>query len=125
MTQATESNATEQHLLNLITELLQVLELEQKTLKNETDIDLEEISDRKLQLLASLSRAKRDANGISPSTDLSHKVNELRKVLEENRRALEIHIRAVNDVANTITGVIKDHESDGTYTSRQFGMGSY
>ncbi len=125
MTQAIEPNVADQHLLNLISELLEVLDFEEKALSQEADFDLEELSDRKLQLLAAFSRAKRDPKNIPQTAELDRKVQELRIALDENRRALEIHIRAVNDVADTISSVIKDHDSDGTYTSKQFGLGSY
>ena len=125
MTQVTEPNAADLHLMNLVTELLKVLADEQQALNNLGDFDLEEISDRKLQLLAAFTRAKRDPRNVPQSIELNRKVQELRVALDENRSALELHIRAVNDVADTIANVIKDYDSDGTYTSKQFGMGSY
>ncbi len=125
MTQATDANAADQHLLNLVSELFQVLDFEHQTLNNEGEFDLEELGDRKLQLLAALSRVKRDPKNIPQSAELHRRLQDLRVALDENQRALEIHIRAVNDVADTIASVIKDSDSDGTYTSKQFGLGSY
>ncbi|MGH1418903.1 MAG: hypothetical protein ACRBCJ_08610 [Hyphomicrobiaceae bacterium] len=125
MTRATDATASDLHLLNLISELLQVLEIEHKSLNNVVDSDLGELGDRKLQLLAAFSRIKRDVANLSKSEELHRKLQELRTALDENQRTLEIHIRAVNDVADTISSAIKESDSDGTYTSTQFGVRSY
>ena len=36
--------------------------------------------------------------------------------LEDNRRTLDIHLRAVREVADVIAKSMRDQESDGTYS---------
>lgn len=104
-------------LRDIATRLTEVLEDEIAALRAHRTIDLDEISDRKNQMLLELSRTGRslDDNGADPFP--RPVLDRLRERLDENLSMLELNIAAARDVADILTSAIRAAESDGTYST--------
>ncbi|MEC5291001.1 hypothetical protein VSX64_10615 [Aurantimonas sp. C2-6-R+9] len=79
-------------------------------------LDLMEITARKNQSLLELSRLARRAEALQEDPDARERLTGLAKVIEQNRRALELHVRASHEISALIARSITDAESDGTYS---------
>ena|SRR5690625_1229123 len=104
-------------LRDIATRLTELLEDEIAALRAHRTLDLNDISDRKNQMLLELSRisGSLDDNAADPS--LRPVLDRLRERLDENLSMLELNIGAVRDVADILTSAIREAESDGTYST--------
>jgi hypothetical protein len=103
-----------------IERLEQVIELETQVLLENKAADLHEFNHRKNFGLLELTRTMRALDG-TPSEQVRTLLVNLRAKLDRNRKALDIHIRAVQEISAIIAKAIRDSESDGTYSA---SMGS-
>lgn len=108
-------------LRNAAARLAQALDCETTALKERRPVDMGELSDRKNQCLLELSRISRTVAPDALDPQLTALLRELRGKLEENRSVLKLHLEAVQEVADVLASVIRDAESDGTYSGRERG----
>lgn len=99
--------------------LSQALHRETTALKERRPVDMDELSDRKNQSLLELSRISRTVGRDTLDPQLMPVLHDLRKKLEENRAVLKLHLEAVQEIANVLASVIRESESDGTYSTRK------
>ncbi len=105
------------HAFFMSVDRLEVLLAEESVgLKRGTPIDLAELTGRKRQGLLELNRLMQAFKGTIPSQDIINRLAAFRVTIERNETALQLHLRAVQDVTATIVRVMQDFESDGTYT---------
>lgn len=80
-------------------------------------IDHEDFNRRKSQSLLELSRIARviERGALDEATTV--RLEQLKAKLEENHSALEMHLRAVQEVSEIVSGAIRNAESDGTYSA--------
>ena len=106
-------------LAGVIDRLETVLDAETEALEANTPIDLAAVNHRKRQGLLELSRIvphlPTGALGGEPRQHLER----LSRKLDRNRRVLDIQLRAVREVAAIVAAMIREGESDGTYTAAQ------
>jgi hypothetical protein len=79
-------------------------------------IDLQEFSMRKSHQLLALNRAFDAVLGAGQRERVTLELDNLRKVLEENASLLQIRLGAVQEIADIIASIMRDAESDGTYS---------
>jgi len=94
-----------------------LLEDEIAALRAHRTLDLDEISDRKNQMLLELSRISGSLDGSTDDPALRTALDRLRERLDENLAVLELNIGAVRDVADILASTIREAESDGTYST--------
>ena len=94
-----------------------IVDQETDALRTRAMIDLAEFNNRKNQGLLELNRALRglDAGAAGP---VGARLAGLRAKLDVNRALLKTHLEAVREVASVVSEVIRDSDSDGTYSSR-------
>ena len=80
-------------------------------------VPYEDFSRRKNQGLLELTRLMPALEGASADEDARRALSELTAALEANRRALHVQLEASIAVAEIIARVIRDGQSDGTYTA--------
>lgn len=100
-----------------------VLSTETEALNGGKPVDLMEITARKNQSLLELSRLARRTEAFQEDPDARERLTGLTKAIENNRRALELHVRASHEISALIARSITDAESDGTY-SLKLGRGT-
>lgn len=96
-----------------------VLTAETGALASGTPIDLDEIAARKNQSLLEFSRLSRrmpPRGETEPA--FGDRLKQLARLLEENRRTLELHVTASHEVSEMISRSLTDAESDGTYSAQ-------
>ena len=79
-------------------------------------LDLGTTNRQKRQGLLELSRVIPRLSGTSFEAPVKARLSALSDLLEENRTAIDVQLRAVREVADIIARTIKDAESDGTYS---------
>ncbi|HET7410950.1 MAG TPA: hypothetical protein VFJ13_12200 [Paracoccaceae bacterium] len=97
--------------------LARLLQHETTALRQRRPVDLDELCDRKNQALLDLSRLGHGLDRETIDPGLQSQLGDLREVLDENRSILELHLRAVRDVADILATAIRESESDGTYST--------
>jgi len=97
--------------------LIALLDQEIAALRAHQVDELDEISDRKNQMLLEISRLGRDLDDGAPDSALRPMLDQLREKLAENLSLLELNIGAVRDVADILASAIREAESDGTYST--------
>lgn len=80
-------------------------------------VDFREFNLRKSQGLLELSRLMPLLAGIPIDASLREALDALRTRLEDNRRILRIHLKAVQEVSELIARTIQAGQSDGTYSA--------
>jgi hypothetical protein len=95
--------------------LEQVIDLETQILMENRPADLREFNHRKNFGLLELTRTMRALDGMKSDQVRLLLVN-LRAKLDQNRKALDAHLRAVQEISAIISKAIRESESDGTYT---------
>jgi hypothetical protein len=95
--------------------LEQVIDLETQVLMENKPADLHEFNHRKNFGLLELTRTMRALEG-TPSEQVRILLVNLRTKLDRNRKALDTHLRAVQEISAIIAKAIRDSESDGTYS---------
>lgn len=102
-------------LLLVIGRLEQAVEQETAALKERRAIDLEQFSQRKSHGLLEITRAMRGVDPSALGREIVERVRALKAKLEVNRAALEMHLKATQEIAGLVAATIRDQESDGTY----------
>lgn len=91
-----------------------VIDQETAALDSHERVDFRDINQRKSQALLELTRMARQ---LSPAdgTALAGRLNGLRSKLLDNQHMLEMHVKAIREIADLMVSVIGEAESDGTY----------
>jgi hypothetical protein len=93
-----------------------VIDGETEALERNQPCDLGAICQRKRQGLLELSRFLPRA-AVSADREVAHRrLDRLAAKLDRNRRALDIQLQAVREVADIISRALKEADSDGTYS---------
>ena len=100
------------------------IEAETRALADGRHHEIAELTRQKRQGLLELNRIMRAMERTIPSQDVITGLAGFRRKLEENDAALRVHLQAVRDVNALIVKVMREAESDGTY-SRGAGRGAY
>ena len=79
---------------------------------------------QKRQGFLELDRISRSMEQTIPSQDVIARLARFRARLEANDAALRMHLRAVQEVTTLIVKVMRESESDGTY-SQAYGRADY
>jgi len=115
---ATGRGQTPQAVLEQVIErVAAVVERETASLKSGGPVDFRDFNARKSQGLYELDLALRPFASNRLEGPLLVKLAELRSKLEENRARLKLHMDAAREIAALLADVIREHESDGTYTA--------
>ncbi len=109
---------------SLMARLEVVIERETEMLRAHRHDGLTESTRQKRQGLLELNRMLRSMENTIPSQDIISRLADFRKRLASNDAALKIELRAAQEVNAIIVRVMRDMESDGTY-SRAFGRADY
>lgn len=91
---------------------------ETHALSSDGKLDLADITARKNQSLLELSRLAKRSKGSQDLASMRSRLTELRGLLEENSRLLDLHVRASKEVSGLISSAISAQDSDGTYSAR-------
>ena len=97
--------------------LARLLERETVALRHRRPVDLDVMCDRKNQALLELSRLGQGLERDMIDPELQTQLCNLLRAIEDNRSVLELHLRAVRDVAEILATAIREAESDGTYST--------
>ena len=100
-----------------IERLEETIEAETAALLSHQLTDQQEFNRRKSQSLLELSRLVRTLQGEPLKPDTLARIQRLRSKLERNHSALEMHLRAVQEVADIVSRAIQSADSDGTYSA--------
>lgn len=103
-------------LTSALDRLEELVREESQALRTRTPIDFAEISRRKSRSLLELSRV---ARAVPPRLDAgtAERVRALREELKQNFELLGIHLAAAQEVGTILHGVLREAESDGTYST--------
>ncbi len=99
-----------------------ILSAETEALEQGRLSELPSIVVRKNHSLLELSRLGRGVKSETEEPSLREKLTVLRAAIENNRRTLDLHVRASNEIAGLIAASITDAESDGTYGRQSRGV---
>ena len=97
---------------------------ETRALRAHSHADIGDFTRQKRQGFLELNRLMRAMKNTIPSQDVIARLASFRTTLDTNDSALSTHLRAVSDVTDIIVRVMRDAESDGTY-SRAFARADY
>lgn len=103
-------------LASALARLEDVLREETDALRSRTPIDFAEVSRRKSRSLLELSRMAR-AVPAQLDEQTTARVHSVREALEQNRHLLGIHLAAAQEVGAILHSVLREAESDGTYST--------
>lgn len=126
MVQALEREPALKPVLRAIERLEGVIETETRLLMEGGNPDLAEINTRKSRGLYDFNKAIRRASGIAEPAlmkGLQPLLENLRQKLERNCEALQLHLRAVGELADLIRGALETQEADGTYSAQSARLG--
>ena len=87
-------------------------------------VDLHEFSSRKSHQLLALKRAFDATANVPGRENMSAEMDSLRDALAENTALLRTRLAAVQEVADIISSVMRQAESDGTYSRMVQGGGA-
>jgi len=104
----------------VVDRLESVIDTETQILEEHRHARLAEFNHRKRQGFLELSRVMRLFEGSGESIVVLDRLATLRSKLERNSTILQIHLRAVQEVASIIARAIQEAESDGTYSMKKF-----
>ena len=104
-------------LLGVVGRLEDILDTETTALKAHRTIDVAAVSHRKRQGLLELSRLVPHFSQSMMKEAARARLLQLSEKLERNKVALDVQLQAVKEVAEIIAGLIREAESDGTYSA--------
>lgn len=108
-----------------IVDRLEVLLIEETAcVKRGAPVDLVDFTRRKRQGFLELNRLSQAFKGTIPSQDIINRLASFRVTIDLNETALQLHLQAAQEVTTTIVRVMRDFESDGTYTRAFRGGGA-
>ncbi|WP_112664681.1 flagellar protein FlgN [Microvirga flavescens] len=102
---------------NSLDRLEDTIEAETAALLSHDWSDQPEFNRRKSQGLLELSRMVRAIDTASLDHETIARLKRLRAKIELNHSVLEMNLRAVQEVADIVSGAIRNAESDGTYSA--------
>lgn len=102
--------------MSIVDRLEGVIETETGALKQNRPAQVAETGQRKRQGMLELGRAMKALAKSGGDPAVQARLGRFAAALEDNRRTLDIHLRAVREVADVIAKSMRDQESDGTYT---------
>ncbi len=102
--------------LSVMDRLEGIVDGETKALKRNLPAQVGESGHRKRQGMLELGRAMRLLARKGADPQVQDRLARFAAKLEDNRRVLDTHLRAVRDVADIIAKTLRDLESDGTYS---------
>ena len=95
-----------------------VIEAETLALTGSLPSDMAAFNRQKRQGMLELSRLMRGFPPNVPHREVTARLAKLAESLERNRLVLDVQLRAVREIADIIAQVMRDAESDGTYSAR-------
>jgi hypothetical protein len=107
-----------------IERLEETIEAETAALLANVPLDHQEFNRRKNQSLLELTRMIRTLPKDTVQPELLDRLQSLKIKLDQNHAVLEMNLRAVQEVADIISGAIQSAESDGTYSAGGYHMSS-
>ncbi|MBF9235639.1 flagellar protein FlgN [Microvirga alba] len=110
-------------LIQSIERLEDTIEAETIALLSHSVVDQEEFNRRKSQSLLELSRLVRVIQDEPVDPDLIARLTQLQMKLEQNHSVIEMHLRAVQEVSEIVSGAIRSADSDGTYSAGLYPQG--
>lgn len=102
----------------VIDRLQGVVTAETEALTRHVPIDIDLVTRQKRQGLLELSRLIRAMPAAGQHEEARARLAGLADALDRNQAALDVQLRAVRDVAEIVAKVMREAESDGTYTLR-------
>lgn len=104
--------------LAVIDRLLGVVTAETEALTRRVPIDIDTVTRQKRQGLLELSRLMRAMPAIGRKEEARARLSMLAEALDRNQAALDVQLRAVHGIAEIVAKVMREADSDGTYTLR-------
>lgn len=108
------ATAVVQAIAKTLDRLEAVIDQETAALDSHDRVDFRDINQRKSQALLELTRMARQLSPADGAT-LAGRLNGLRSKLLDNQHTLEMHVKAIREIADLMVSVIGEAESDGTY----------
>ncbi|GJD63844.1 flagellar protein FlgN [Methylobacterium frigidaeris] len=105
-------------LLACIKRLEAVVEEETEALEARRAVDLDGLNRRKSQGLLELTRLTRGLDVAALDTTVAIHLARLRDKLARNQQVVALHLRALEEIDDTLAQVALAAESDGTYSAR-------
>ncbi len=110
-------------LSNSICRLTEIIEAETAALRKYELDRLNSFTRSKSQALLEFTCLENDATAQISSADVKGAMEILRQRLVENFAQLKLHMRAAQEISETLTSVALDESSDGTYSTRDMKRG--
>ena len=95
-----------------------IVAAETDALDRRVPVDIGAVTRQKRQGLLELSRLMRAMPAVRQKDEVQARLAALAAALEHNQAVLDVQLRAVRGVAEIVAQVMRDAESDGTYTLR-------
>ncbi|AWN55694.1 flagellar protein FlgN [Methylobacterium sp. 17Sr1-1] len=105
-------------LLACIKRLEAVVEEETEALEAHAPADLDDLNRRKSQGLLELTRLTRGLDVAALDATVAIHLARLRDKLARNQQVVALHLRALEEIDDTLTQVALAADSDGTYSAR-------
>lgn len=124
--QSLEQEAALKPVVRAIRHLEDVIEAETRLLLEGGTPDLVEINARKSRGLYDFNKAMTKASnlaGPSMMKSLQPLLDGFKQKLEKNCEALQMHLRAVGELADLIRGALETQDADGTYSRQSARLG--
>ncbi|MFO1091412.1 MAG: flagellar protein FlgN [Hyphomicrobiales bacterium] len=102
-------------LIGVIDRLLQVVAAETQALRELRPVDTTPFAVQKSQALLEFARLARQGDLGTVGDVVRERLLLLSTALDDNRAALDLHLRASREVFETVTRALNDAESDRTY----------
>ncbi len=99
----------------IVDRLESIVDAETESLHRNRSDRVGETGQRKRQGMLELARVMRVLTRGGTPTPVRERLDRFATKLEHNRSILDVHLRAVRDVAETIARTLREAESDGTY----------
>ena len=100
--------------------LIELIRQETVSLEKGTQEPLQELGRKKLRLLTQLQQLSSRVRLEDISMVNRYEINKLKQFLTDNVQKLDLRIKAINELAETIESAVRENESDGTYEAGQF-----
>ncbi|WP_274627851.1 hypothetical protein [Arvimicrobium flavum] len=108
-------------LLAIISRIEETVDEETAAIHTDLNFDLKASNARKSRGLYELTRAMKGISEHELGIEHRDGMLRLRKKLERNEIMIRAHLDAVGEVASLIQSAIQRAETDGTYSSHEFG----
>ena len=105
-------------LLESLKRLEATIEAETEALEANTEIDIEAVNRAKSQSLLELTRLARGVRPEQIDAGTGIVLARLHDKLLRNQQAVALHLRAVEEIGDTLAATLQAAESDGTYSPR-------